>query len=504
MSRMGLQSQRTADMVFWRGGRLLQLAGGFQGANMVEGHGVVLAALAQLRSHAPERPRSLEWSAASGSDADLMVTSSPEAESSPCELECSGSSEEEPGGMSPAGQQGGLSPSPQGGLPRGQRGGVSPTPLEFESGDMLAMVPRSAPRADLPSAFRWAFTVLEAVRDHVGVDVLVSSILMRAPTVSTHFSGIGTVELASEFLAAAAALVLGTSCRLQFVAACEKSHTCRRILAHMVPGTACIFEDILARAPVAAQLMAEAQTRGMLDFDAAWKKLLQAGLGEVGGKCTQHCCAGCPMPSPLVDVSGSPCTPWSRMGKRAGRGSPLMCLLLTWCLWARAVRPWVLVHENVVGFDVQVFSQCLEDLYEIQVLVVRPAHVGFGFIRRQRLYVVMYLRGMVRPLCGLAGTYERVQAAFRRVEACPPLSACFVAGTADLLAEENRARGCRGLELVSTVSTGGWEYLLTPLQRDYLQDGAASPLLAQPSPYHILPSPHLNLRALDVIQKWGG
>ena len=112
--------------------------------------------------------------------------------------------------MSPAGQQGGLSPSPQGGLPRGQRGGVSPTPLEFESGDMLAMVPRSAPRADLPSAFRWAFTVLEAVRDHVGVDVLGSSILMRAPTVSTHFSGTGTVELASAFLAAAAALVLGT------------------------------------------------------------------------------------------------------------------------------------------------------------------------------------------------------------------------------------------------------------------------------------------------------
>ena len=84
MSRMGLQSQRTADMVFWRGGRLLQLAGGFrsaQGATMVEGHGVVLAALAQLRSHAPERPRSLEWSAASGSDADLMVTSSLDAES---------------------------------------------------------------------------------------------------------------------------------------------------------------------------------------------------------------------------------------------------------------------------------------------------------------------------------------------------------------------------------------------------------------------------------------
>ena len=156
MSRMGLQSQSTADMVSWRGGRLLQLAGGLrsaQGATVVEEHGVVLAALAQLRSHTPERPRSLEWSAASGSDADLMVASSHEPESSPCELECSGSSEEEPGGMSPAGQQGGLPPGSRGGLPHGQRGGVSPALLEFESGDMLAIVPRSAPRARLPSVF---------------------------------------------------------------------------------------------------------------------------------------------------------------------------------------------------------------------------------------------------------------------------------------------------------------------------------------------------------------
>ena len=64
-----------------------------------------------------------------------------------------------------------------------------------------------------------------------------------------------------------------------------------------------------------------------------------------------------------------------------------MCLLLTWCLWARAVRPWVLVHENVVGFDVQLLSQCLEDLCEVEALVVRPAHAGFGFIRLSLIHI---------------------------------------------------------------------------------------------------------------------
>ena len=42
----------------------------------------------------------------------------------------------------------------------------------------------------------------------------------------------------------------------------------------------------------------------------------------------------------------------------------------------------------------------------------------------------------------LAGVCEQVHAAVRRVEACPPLfSGVFMAGTADLLVEENRAGG---------------------------------------------------------------
>ena len=149
-SRHGLLVRRAVVAV---GGRVQEWAGinrgrGARGGNVL----VVLAALAQP-APMPRKGQSLEWPPASGSDADLMGTSSAEVESSPCELECSGSSEEEPGGMSPAGQQGGLSPGSRGSLPHGQRGGVSAALLEFESGDMLAIVPRSAPRARLPSVF---------------------------------------------------------------------------------------------------------------------------------------------------------------------------------------------------------------------------------------------------------------------------------------------------------------------------------------------------------------
>ena len=126
-------------------------------------------------------------------------------------------------------------------------------------------------------------------------------------------------------------------------------------LRHVVPGTSCIFEEFLARAPVAAQLMAEAQTRGVLDFDAAWKKFLKAGLGEVGGKCTRHWCAGCPMPSSFVHVSGSPRT----RGEECRKGVA-SDVLLDMVLMGRAVRPYVLVHENVVGFDGSCFRSALQ------------------------------------------------------------------------------------------------------------------------------------------------
>ena len=84
------------------------------------------------------------------------------------------------------------------------------------------------------------------------------------------------------------------------------------------------------------------------------------------------------------------------------------------------------------------FSQCLADLCEIRVLVVHPAHAGFGCIRRQRLYVVMYLRSMVRRLQACVNRCMPPFAGWRRA---PLFSGVFMAGTADLLVEENRAGG---------------------------------------------------------------
>jgi site-specific DNA-cytosine methylase len=143
---------------------------------------------------------------------------------------------------------------------------------------------------------------------------------------------------------------------------------------------ACIFADILARSPVAAEHHARAIAAGRMNYAAVWGALRADGLLlDTAGYCSRHG-RSCQLPRPALDVSGSPCTPWSSVGHRGGRASPVTCLFLTWCQWARHVQPLVLIHENVVGWDPTTIDECLGDLYDCVTLRTAPADAGFPFI----------------------------------------------------------------------------------------------------------------------------
>ena len=47
-----------------------------------------------------------------------------------------------------------------------------------------------------------------------------------------------------------------------------------------------------------------------------------------------------------------------------------MLALLAWVAWLRKSTPRVVLHENVVGFDVEILVQVLGDLYDMVVLSV--------------------------------------------------------------------------------------------------------------------------------------
>ena len=85
-----------------------------------------------------------------------------------------------------------------------------------------------------------------------------------------------------------------------------------------------------------------------------------------------------------------------------------MVLFLCWVLWARALRPRVLVHENVVGFDQALLRRLLGDLYDVVILRAQPSHVGFPFVERKRVYAILLLRGGVRMLADPSALYDQV------------------------------------------------------------------------------------------------
>ena len=65
-----------------------------------------------------------------------------------------------------------------------------------------------------------------------------------------------------------------------------------------------------------------------------------------------------------IHVAGSPCTDFSSMGKQRGFEGPASAAFITWVVLVRRHCAWILVHENVLGFDIKALAELLADLYD--------------------------------------------------------------------------------------------------------------------------------------------
>ena len=156
----------------------------------------------------------------------------------------------------------------------------------------------------------------------------------------------------------------GWNLEWQHISCCDKDPACRQILLRR-PGLGCIFDDIAEYSRGLLQMMKQ-QT---LDPDEAWEQL-QNGFALRQGLCHQHG-QPCKHVAGHCDISGSPCQPWSRIGKRRGRRDVRFALTLCWILWVLTAMPWVAIHENVIGFDTNVFEELLGAVYGICHIIVR-------------------------------------------------------------------------------------------------------------------------------------
>ncbi len=332
---------------------------------------------------------------------------------------------------------------------------------------VLNQMPHALPalRADgggrgLTGAFRWAHNTLHALLPVLGLPALQNSLLCRPGGIdlSSHFSGTGAAEVATNMITAACTSVLGhpSPVSLRCRAVCDNNRACQRVLRERMPQDTCIFADLLDAVPGSPDVQKEWGS-----VDAAWKRLRTMAIAP-NRFCAQHG-SNCPFPPVVGDVSGSPCQPWSRCGRLQRHRDPRVFLLVCWARWVHEAALLWAIHENVVGFDTDVLQQLLGDSYDMVTLRSCPADAGFCLIRRPRLYTILWRRSAIEPLADLSAVYTAVaQRITGSLEAPPQLQDCLLASQSLLYAEETRARAKNGLppRLAGEVSLD-WTYLLT-------------------------------------------
>ena len=277
----------------------------------------------------------------------------------------------------------------------------------------------------------------------------------RAWTFSSHFSGLGSLEVALGMLRAAYPPVDRACLRATTLYACETAPSLRRLLGERTSG--CIFKDVLGRTKV--------DLKDCETFQAKVARLHSAQVSPTAS-CWMHG-ASCRVPVADVDVSGSPCQPWSSatQGVR-GERHRFAHLIVAWSALMRSDRPALAIHENVVGLRIEMLRRLLGDLYDVQQLGVEPAHAGFGFARRTRRYFVLALRGRVATP-SLANTYAALADRLRSPPGAWP-EWLWGAGPEELLEVENQGRAFRRLDALEAGGSADWTYLLTPKQRGYI------------------------------------
>ena len=96
---------------------------------------------------------------------------------------------------------------------------------------------------DLPCAFRWAFRLPLALSAVFGERQMRAQLCGSPLLMRTHFSGLGTAEVAIDALGRAARHFLPKPIRLLSASMCEKTHSLRQTLRRRRP-EACVFGNI--------------------------------------------------------------------------------------------------------------------------------------------------------------------------------------------------------------------------------------------------------------------
>ena len=207
---------------------------------------------------------------------------------------------------------------------------------------------------------------------------------------------------------------------------------------------------------------------GRLDCSACSNALRRSPLSE-GSACDVHG-GDCSFGHVDIDVAGSPCPPWSSSGLRKRREDPQTALTLAWLAWLRRAQPRAAIHENLAGLDGKVLEELVGDMYFIRVVRMSPSDMGFPFLRRPHHYSLLLRRQGRRgtPPESMQALYDAMVRDMSYEAPEEAMAWVFCAPREELLEVENAARSRRGCPPLRAGPMSDWTYLLTDVQKLFL------------------------------------
>ena len=205
----------------------------------------------------------------------------------------------------------------------------------------------------LLDTFSWPLHLWRALMAVFGVDRVIRQI-GGCKKVSSFFAGVGTVDIALRMMEAWSRHTMPGPVPMQTKTAfcCDSSRECQTALRRVCPH-ACVFGDILGFVEVDKK---KVLGKRRLEFERVERLIAKAKV-RPRAECKAHPGNLCALEAVDIDVSGSPCTPWSSANRKRQRfGHPDAALILLWARIIRHCRPAVLLHENVRHFPLDLLE----------------------------------------------------------------------------------------------------------------------------------------------------
>lgn len=249
----------------------------------------------------------------------------------------------------------------------------------------------------------WPDLLMKTIIAALTAELLATSMLAGPVSFASSFSGMGTMEVALNILAAVAAQN-GLHMESNILHSCDWDRTCQRLLAQHAP---CVFKDVTEFTNCL-----KARFQGCKNYVLKCRLLKRVSLKRRAW-CTKHK-QNCFVPIPRLTGGGSPCTDHSKIGKRAGVNGDTVFPYLSW--GRIASQSAVIVHENVRSFPDECLDDVCGDTHNIHKLLVSTADVGFGKqCRRDRVYHICVDKS-ITLLADPVELYEKVKLAFKGTE----------------------------------------------------------------------------------------